>query len=354
MGKLTFLGLEHLPSGFAAGTYDKGYGLIHAPFPFRFNTFTSYRDRYWYAQDGWMVSDQTGGNTFAWVNLPADYVMTAAAKRLIMGMRLKNTTGYNLTWSDTTLAMAALGSGVAGGKTTLFSLFNPVDIKLALRTEAYVELDIDLTTGLVKRWANGKPISSVTITGTQLTALQNRAFEFSFQNNQNLCTPQIRDIYFLEVLDEDKLITRLGPVRIKRAALDTAAGNGWTAGKGPTLKDDLISAVNSNTAINAPVIASPEPPTPLQISYNVGSVADTDRIVALALTTGLVKSDSNAATVKASATLDQNSSDFGSAPVGTAFSLQYPFSPLKRAPGNRSWTAARLKQAQFTLLLQRG
>lgn len=355
MGKLIFLGLDHLPAGFAAGTYDKGYGLIHAPFPFRFYGFISYRDRYWYAQDGSIMSDQTGNNSgFAWLNLAADFLTTVNAKRLIIGMRVKNVTGYNLTWDDKILALTTVGSGQAAGTTVLAALFNPKDIGLALRTEAYIELDIDLTTGVVKRWANRKPIASVTLTGTALTAVQNRAFEISFQANQALCTPQIRDIYFREVVEEDKLVNRLGPVVIKRAALDTVAGNGWTVGTGPTLKDDLAVAINSTASASAPVIAAPEPPTPLQVSFAAGKLLDTDRILALALDTGLARSDSNAATVKASATLEQLSSDFGSAAVGSAFSLQYPFQGLLRAPGNRNWSTVRLKQAQFTLLLQRG
>ena len=205
---------------------------------------------------GWITGG--GGTPFQALILP---VVNDNPTHVVLGFRAKQANGA-AAGSNTPIALY-----LGGAFTTFFTLAELVASKLTSANGDYVTLDINLTTGVVRRWFGNVELSP--LTNIPLNTLKTAQYIFYIQAYQGSYSAyQYRDIYVGDNFDGTD-VQALGDRVVRSLPVQTAQGDNWSATDGGS----LVSAVNKSWVAGAldVTVTNTVNNDPLRVKFNGGT-----------------------------------------------------------------------------------
>lgn len=291
----------------------------------------------------------SGSTSLTWV-LNSAKLVEGTPKRSWMGVRFKWSAVGSDNVAFSSVMLAAYGWTINDSNRTVLMTTGDIvgDLATALNKEFYVEFCFNWQTGVVERRVDGQPLSDISISPAAVLSLFNARnvgiflFAANGANTQRL----ISDIYWVDDTEDSSINRFLGPQRIVKAAL-TAQASGWPGTSGAT-ENTVINTAVSATTPDTPVITSPVPATPLNIT--VGQPAPTaGKINGISLYSGLNRTSGSATNVKAKVSYDGQDSSEITVTTQAAMTHGVHLRTLEKAPGDVELNAAVVGQLTVAL-----
>lgn len=286
--------------------------------------------------DGFMGGYIAGGT----VNVAFDMtgIIPANPTKVTFGWRVRTLQVYSNTHAMISFSVP----GTPNDTTAYMMTISPAAAPWvpAVGNDVYVELTYDFTTFTATAMVNGAPVAVTA--GPVPSAAQKAAFvsgawtiNFVLANSLN-ARYAYRDIYVLDAVAGDGMVTPLGPQKMFPISLDAADGTGWVATGAGTTMDALNTALPAN-----PYSTSPSDKTPLVTSLKTNAPAGS-RVNAVSLSMSGTSIGDVASTSKVE--ISQGGANVAAKFVAVAKAITYgaPIGLFPKAPDGGSWDLSKI------------